>query len=115
MRSFKDHGIVAGGNSDGFGRNWAITGIHGCVTRLSSTGRPMTVEQGISVMDAIRTYTIKGAYLEGKEDEKGSIEPGKLADMVVLDRDILTVDPGEIIETKVLTTIISGEVVFERS
>jgi len=72
------------------------------------------VEQGISVMEAIRTYTIKGAYLEGKEATKGSIEPGKLADIVVLDRDLLTVDPREIIETKALMTIVGGEVVFER-
>ncbi|MDH5199462.1 MAG: amidohydrolase family protein [Candidatus Bathyarchaeota archaeon] len=114
MRSFKEHGIVAAGNSDGFGKNWAITGIHGCVTRKSSTGRSLAEEQAIPMMDAIRAYTINAAYLEGKEDEKGSIEPGKLADMVVLDRDFLTVDSGEIIETRALMTIVGGEVVYER-
>ncbi|MFB0558171.1 MAG: amidohydrolase [Candidatus Bathyarchaeia archaeon] len=114
MHSFKDHGIVAGGNSDGFGKNWAITGIHGCVTRKSSTGRLLAKKQAIPMMEAIKTYTIKGAYLEGKEDEKGSIEPGKLADMVVMDRDILMADPEEIIETKALMTIVGGEVVYER-
>ena len=114
MRSFRDHGIVAGGNSDGFGKNWAITGIHGCVTRRSSTGRSLAEEQAIPVLDAIRAYTINGAYLENKEDEKGSIEPGKLADFVVLDRDITTIDPSEIIEAKVLMTIVGGEVVYER-
>jgi predicted amidohydrolase YtcJ len=114
MRSFKEHGIVAGGNSDGFGKNWAITGIHGCVTRKSSTGRLLAEEQAIPMMDAIRAYTLNAAYLEGKEDEKGSIEAGKLADMVVLDRDILTVDPEEIIETRALMTIVGGEVVYER-
>ncbi|MFQ6052944.1 MAG: amidohydrolase family protein, partial [Candidatus Bathyarchaeia archaeon] len=72
-------------------------------------------EQAISVMDAIRVYTINGAYLEGTEELKGSLEPGKLADMVVLDRDILTVDPGEIIGTKVLMTIVGGEVVYRRA
>jgi hypothetical protein len=114
MRSFRDHGIVAAGNSDGFGKNWAITGIHGCVTRRSSTGRSLAEEQAIPVMDAIRAYTLNAAYLEGKEDEKGSIEPGKLADMVILDRDLLTVDSGEIIETRALMTIVGGEVVYER-
>ena len=114
MRSFKDHGIVAAGNSDGFGKNWAITGIHGCVTRRSSTGRSLAEEQAIPMMDAIRAYTINAAYLERKEEEKGSIEPGKLADMVVLDRDFLTVDPGEIIETRALMTIVGGEVFYER-
>jgi len=114
MRSFRNHGIVAAGNSDGFGKNWAITGIHGCVTRKSSTGRSLAEEQAIPMMDAIRAYTINAAYLEGKEDEKGSIEPGKLADMVVLNRDLLTVNPGEIVETRALMTIVGGEVVYER-
>ena len=114
MKSFREHGIVAGGNSDGFGENWPITGIAGCVTRRSSGGDYLCRDQAISVMDAIRAYTVNGAFLEGTEDEKGSLEPGKLADMVVLDRDILTVDPLDIINTKVLLTIVGGEVVYER-
>jgi hypothetical protein len=114
MRSFKEHGIVAGGNSDGFGQNWAITGIAGCVTRASMRGQSLDEEQGISVLDAVRAYTINGAYLEGKEGEKGSIEVGKLADFVVLDRDIFTVDPSEIVETEVLITIVGGELVYKR-
>ena len=114
MRSFREHGIVAGGNSDSFGENWAITGIAGCVTRRSSSGKYLCRDQAISVMDAIRAYTVNGAYLEGTEDEKGSLEPGKLADMVVLDRDILTVDPLDIVNTRVLMTVVGGEVVYER-
>ena len=114
MKSFLELGIVAGGNSDSFGDNWAITGIAGCVTRRSSSGDYLCRDQAISVMDAIRAYTVNGAYLEGTEGEKGSLEPGKLADMVVLDRDILTVDPLEIVDTKVLMTIVGGEVVYER-
>jgi hypothetical protein len=66
-------------------------------------------------MDAIKAYTWNAAYLEGSEDTKGSIEPGKHADFVVLDRDITAVDPEEIIETEVLMTIVGGEVVYERS
>jgi len=115
MRSFKEHGIVAGGNSDGFGSNWAITGIYGCTTRRTLRGQVLAGQQVISMMDAIRVYTINGAYLEGTEDEKGALEPGKLADIVVLDRDILTIDPEEVIDTKVLMTIVGGEVVYERS
>lgn len=114
MRGFKEHGIVAGGNSDGFGSNWAITGIYGCTTRRTMRGEVLAEEQAISMMDAIRVYTVNGAYLEGMEDEKGSLEPGKLADMIVLDRGILTVDPGEVIDTKVLMTIVGGRVVYER-
>ncbi|MBC8225425.1 amidohydrolase [Candidatus Bathyarchaeota archaeon] len=114
MKSFQEHGIVAGGNSDGFGENWPITGIAGCVTRRSSGGEYLCREQAISVMDAIRAYTVNGAFLEGTEDEKGSLKPGKLADMVVLDRDILTVDPLDIVNTRVLMTVVGGEVVYER-
>ncbi len=115
MRGFKEHGIVAGGNSDGFGSNWAITGIYGCVTRRTMRGEVLAREQAISMLDAIRAYTINGAYLEETEDEKGSLEPGKLADMIILDRDVLTVDPEEVIDAKVLMTIVGGEVVYKRS
>ncbi|MGD2201313.1 MAG: amidohydrolase [Candidatus Bathyarchaeota archaeon] len=114
MRGFKEHGVVAGGNSDGFGENWVLIGISGCVTRRSVGGRVLCEEQGISVEEAVKAYTLNGAYLEGKEGEKGSLEPGKLADMVVLDRDIFTVDPLEIVDIRVLTTIVGGEVVYER-
>jgi predicted amidohydrolase YtcJ len=65
-------------------------------------------------MDAIRTYTWNGAYLAKEENIKGSIEPGKLADMVVLDRDILNVPPEQIKDIKVLTTFVDGNVVFGR-
>jgi len=114
MRSLAEHGIVTGGNSDGFGESWAITGIYGCVTRRTMGGNILCKEEAISVMDAIKAYTINGAYLEGTEKEKGSFEPGRLADMVVLDRDILTIDPNEIIEAKAVMTIVGGEVVYER-
>jgi hypothetical protein len=113
MKSFKKHGIVAGGNSDGFGKNWALTGIYGCVTRLSSSGRPLGLDQSISAIDAIRAYTVNGAYLEGTEDMKGSIEPGKLADLVILDTDIVNGHPEEILKAKVVKTIVGGEVVYE--
>jgi predicted amidohydrolase YtcJ len=114
MRSLAEYGIVAGGNSDGFGESWAITGIYGCVTRRTAEGKTLSNEEAISVTNAIKTYTINGAYLEGMEREKGSLEPGKLGDMVVLDRDILTIDPNGIINARVMMTIVGGEVVYER-
>lgn len=114
MRSLKEYGIIAGGNSDGFGENWAITGIHGCVTRKTSGGEVLGKEQEISVIDAIKVYTINGAYLEGTEKEKGSLEPGKLADMIIFNQDPLTISPNEIIHLKPLTTIVGGEIVLQR-
>ncbi|MFH2111853.1 MAG: amidohydrolase [Candidatus Bathyarchaeota archaeon] len=115
MKSFKDHGIVAAGNSDGFGSSWALTGIYGCVTRKSRTGQVLCKGEAISIMDAIRAYTLNAAYLEGSEATKGSVEPGKLADFVALDRDITRVNPEEIVKARVLMTIVGGEVVYEAS
>jgi len=115
MKSFKEKGIVASGNAD-----WSVCsanvmeGIHVCVNRTSETGQDLSKVQAISVMDALRVYTWNGAYITHEEDIKGSIEPGKYADMVVLDRDILTCDPGEIVDIKVLTTFIDGKIVYQK-
>jgi predicted amidohydrolase YtcJ len=115
MKSFKEMGIVASGNAD-----WPVCsanvfeGIHVCVNRTSETGQDLSQSQAISVMDAIRVYTWNGAYITFEEDIKGSIEEGKLADMAVLDTDILTCDPSEIVKTKVLTTILDGKVIYQR-
>ena len=115
MKSFKEMGIVASGNAD-----WPVCsanpmeGIHVCVNRTSETGQDLSKVQAISVMDAIRVYTWNGAYITFEEDIKGSIEPGKLADFAVLDTDILACDPADIVKTKVLMTIVDGNVVYER-
>jgi predicted amidohydrolase YtcJ len=115
MRSFNEMGIVASGNAD-----WSVCsanpmeGIHVCVNRTSETGQDLSQNQAIPVMDALRVYTWNGAYITHEEGIKGSIEPGKYADMVVLDTDILECDPNDIVKTKVLTTIIDGKVVYER-
>ena len=113
MKTFKEMGIVASGNAD-----WPVCsanpfeGIHVCVNRTSETGQDLSKNQAISVMDAIRVYTWNGAYITFEEDIKGSIEPGKLTDMIILDTDILTCEPSEIVKTKVLTTIMDGKVVY---
>ncbi len=115
MKSFRDHGIVAAGNSDGFGTSYALTGIYGCAARKSNSGKYLCKEEAIPMIDAVRAYTWNAAYLEGTEDTKGSIEVGKFADFVVLDRDIMTLPHEEILKAKVLKTIIDGEVVYEHS
>ncbi|HJZ55267.1 MAG TPA: amidohydrolase [Gemmataceae bacterium] len=63
---------------------------------------------------ALRLYTINNAYLTHEEKEKGSLEPGKLADLIIVDRDVLTCPVDDIRDTKVLTTIVGGKIVFER-
>ena len=64
---------------------------------------------------ALRTYTINGAYAAFEEDIKGSIEVGKLADLTILDKDIMTIEEDDILETNVEMTIIGGKVVYSRN
>ena len=114
-RTMQEMGILAGGNND-----YAVTSyspfvqIYEAVVRKTRTGQVVSPEEAIGVMDAIRLYTWNGAYLGKEEDVKGSIEPGKLADMIVIDRDILTIPPEEIKDVKVLTTIVYGMIVYNR-
>jgi len=111
-RTLMEMGIVAGGNSDyPVSDGNPMIQIYEAVTRRTRTGQVVGPEEAIGVVDAIRLYTWNGAYLGKEEDLKGSIEPGKLADMVVLDRDILTVPPEEIKEIRVLMTIVGGKIV----
>ncbi len=67
----------------------------------------------ISLEDALRYYTVNNAWTTFEEDSKGSIKVGKLADLVVLDRDIFTRPTRELVETKVLYTIMNGRIVYQ--
>jgi predicted amidohydrolase YtcJ len=69
-------------------------------------------EQKISVEEALHSYTYEGAYASFEEDKKGTLKPGMLADFVLLDRDLTTISPETIRDTKVLKTVVGGRVVF---
>ena len=71
-------------------------------------------EQKITVEEAVRAYTVGSAYGEFADSVKGTLEPGKLADIVILSRDIFAIDPTEIGQVRVETTILDGRVVYER-
>jgi len=114
-KTMLEMGIIAAGNSDyPVSDGNPMIQIYEAVTRRTRTGQVISPEEAVSVMDAIKIYTWNGAYLGKEEKIKGSIEPGKLADLVVLDRDILTVPPEEIKDIKVLMTIAGGRVVYRR-
>lgn len=106
-----------------FGSDWyvaplsPILGIHAAVTRQVIDGQDSWLpEQRITVEEAVRAYTVSAAYAEFGEESKGSLEVGKLADVVVLSQDIFLIDPEEIRETSVIHTIVGGKVVdAERS
>ncbi len=89
-------------------------GIAVTLTRLTERGPVLNPEERLTREQAIRLYTINNAYLHNEEKEKGSLEAGKLADLIIVDRDVLTCPVGEILETKVVTTIVGGKVVYRK-
>ncbi len=91
-----------------------LVSYYATVSRMMRTGERLTPEQRMTRMEALASYTINGAYAAFEEDIKGSLEPGKLADITVLSRDILTIPEAEILDTDVLYTIVGGEVRFRR-
>ena len=90
-----------------------ILAIHNAVNRKTESGRVLGEHQRIPVMEAIKAVTINGAYQYFEEDKKGSIESGKLADLVILDKNPLTVDPQDIENIKVVETIKEGNTIFK--
>jgi predicted amidohydrolase YtcJ len=85
------------------------------ISRKLPDGSRFTPDQRLTREQALQAYTLNNAIAAFEEDSKGSITPGKLADMVILDRDILTVPEDEVLEAKVLMTILDGVVVYERA
>jgi len=94
-----------------------LVGIHAAVTRQRKDGTPeggWYPGQRITVEEAVRGYTIVPAKVYGRDHELGSITPGKRADLVVLEKDIYTIDPMEIADTSIDLTIFDGKVVYQR-
>lgn len=105
--------IIAAGASDSPVTDFnPLIGIHAAVNRQSKSGQVVGDNQRVSVMEGIRMFTWNGAYASFEEGIKGSIEPGKLADLVVLDGNILDTPKERIKEMKVEMTMIDGEIVY---
>jgi len=114
QRSFLDHGIVSTGATDYVpGPYEPLTGIQSCVTRTDLSGKLWGANQRITPEEALRLYTLHGAHASFEERIKGSIEVGKLADLVVLGADPTAVDPHTIKDIPVEKTILGGEVVYQ--
>lgn len=118
FRTFLDNGVTVC-----FGTDWTVAplnpmlGIYAAVTRRTTDGANPDgwfPEQKISVKEAIQCYTLNNAYAAFEENKKGSITVGKFADFVVLDQDILTIDPVQIENVKVAYTILGGKIVYEK-
>ena len=113
-REWLQNGIMFAGGSDGPVSYYAepLLEIYGEVTRGTQWGGRLGPDQSISREDAIRSVTINGAYTTFEEKVKGSIEPGKYADFVVLSGDILKVPAVKIRDLKVLATVLGGRTVY---
>jgi predicted amidohydrolase YtcJ len=119
FRSLLDSGAVLA-----FGSDWTVApmapllGIYAAATRRTLDGKHpdgWVPEQKISVAEAIQAYTMGSAYASFDEKIKGSIEPGKLADLVVISDDILSIPAAEIEKTRVETTVFDGKVICRRN
>ena len=91
-----------------------MKGIYSAVTRKTMKGRTVLENEAVSVIDALKMYTINGAKNLGIDAQTGSLVPGKCADFIVLDKDPLSVDPEELKDIKVDMTYIDGELVWKR-
>jgi len=87
-----------------------LPGFYASITRIMSNGEPFFPEQVMTREEALASYTINGAYSAFEEEVKGSLTPGKYADVVVLSKDIMTIPEEEILTTEVLCTIVGGEI-----
>ena len=115
-RSFLDHGVTLA-----FGTDWPVApldpmpGVYAAVTRATLDGKNpggWIPEEKITLPEAIEAYTMGAAFAEFQEREKGSITPGKLADMVIVSDNIFELKPEAIRNVKVQTTIVGGKVVY---
>ena len=114
--------LIDSGAHVSFGSDWfvapasVIEGIYAAVTRRTLDGTHpdgWVPEQKVTVEEALRAYTVAGAYASFDEDNRGRLKAGMLADFVVLDRDLTTIDVDDIRGTKVLRTVVGGRSVFD--
>jgi hypothetical protein len=114
--------MLAAGAPLAFGSDWPVApldpllGVYAAVTRATLDGKHpggWFPEERLSVEEALRAYTMGSAYAAFEEKEKGTIAPGKLADLAVLFDDLFSIPPEKIREARVLMTIVGGRVVYD--
>jgi hypothetical protein len=117
FRTFLDHGVRLA-----LGTDWNVAPLNPMLTLYAATTRATLdgknpngwfPEQKLTIKEAVEAYTMGSAYAEFQENEKGSITPGKLADMVLLSDDVLDIDPVKIRDVKVLKTWVGGKLTYD--
>ncbi len=120
--SFAWHDIAAGGAKLAFGSDWPVVsldpfiGIQNAVTREDNKGQPpggWTGHQKVTLEQALAAYTRDAAYAEFEDKVKGALEPGKLADVIVLSQNLFEIAPRDIHKTSVVLTIVGGKIVHQ--
>jgi hypothetical protein len=115
MASYAQHGIIAAASSDApVVSTSATTGLQTMMTRLDSKGNAVWPEEAISLDDALRAYTVNGAYASFEEKIKGTLSPGFLGDVTVFETDLRTVAPEDIANVQVDLTITEGTIAYHR-
>jgi len=114
-RTFLDSGVTLAAHSDHpCAPHPPLMALHSLVNRTTRAGKLIGQNQKVGVMEALKLYTINAAYQSFDEDRLGSLETGKLADMVVLGEDLLTIPTEKIIDIPIEKTIIDGKVVYQK-
>jgi len=121
-RAFAWSAVSSQGGRLAFGSDWPVVtidpwqGMQMAVTRQDFDGQPPNgwmPKLRVTVAQTVRSYTLGGAYAMHRDQEEGSIETGKLADMIIVSQNVLAIDPHKIAETKVITTIVGGKIVYQ--
>jgi predicted amidohydrolase YtcJ len=121
-RAWVWHSIEDKGGALAFGSDWPVVtlnpwrGVQTALTRQTDEGKPeygFVPQQRLGLDDTLRAYTIGAAFAGRREKTEGSIETGKLADLIVIDHNLFLIEPTEIGKTEVLITMVGGKVVYE--
>ena len=121
-RAWSFHSIAANGGHLAFGSDWPVVtmnpwkGLQTGITRKTSEGKPETgfvPTEAVSLEQGIHAYTLGAAFAGRREQQEGSLEVGKLADLIIVDQDLFKISPSQIDKTQVLLTMVGGRVVYE--
>ena len=114
LRALRDLGLpLAAGSDAPIASPDPWWGVYSAITRRDASGLALHPEQGLSLEEALSLYTAGAAAASDEGMVKGSIQPGKLADLVLVDRELAQVEPEELLKTRVVLTVVDGEVVWE--
>ena len=122
QRAWAWRSIENAGGQLAFGSDWPVVtlnpwpGVQNALTRQTTEGNPpggFVPHERISLEDAIRAYTLGAAFAGHREKTEGSLQPGKLADLIVLSQDVFKIEPTEIGKTEVLLTMVGGKIVYQ--